>query len=632
MINTQEQIVNTQEHTVGLMSIEDLKGKRFYIPSYQRGYRWTTTEVEQLISDIKNFDPLKDGEFYCLQPLVVRQDSQGQWRVIDGQQRLTTIMLILKCCSEQDFFQMKYERGDYVAQLKDISSYPKWEDVVAQSSEYDTMELYYLYTNFQVVKHLLSDSSQATFKDKKDKLKLFRMTKFIWYDIDVAAATDDTDGKQREYQMFRNLNSGKITLTSAELVKALFLKKVGDASNEKEISQSLIAEEFDQIERRLREPDFWYFLTSEPERSSCISLLFDLIYQTHGCGNVKDTEKFRNFEKSGAYKTYNYFEYAMENMEDAGTIWEIVQKYFHILEGWFADTETYNLIGFLRASGGCELEDIFKIYNESINKSQFREYLKRKCLSVCNLQEPDDDYTDIMPLERLRESLSELRYDEERKRITDVLLMVNIATLNLQSAQTDLETQSDTYGDDKKRKDKQASKVKFSFASYHKCGWNVEHISPNNAIYTEPLGETQLAQEALPNGNFFRDILSNKREFPHLKDASSAIKSISEELWQKLDDYIAVDETSIMTLPNLTLLNEHDNKSIGNRPFCDKRNSIIKFQGQGSFVPPCTFMVFTKGYTEKVDKDKINFWSKEDRMEYMKRLCDILNEYFTNGQ
>ena len=61
----------------------------FYIPSYQRGYKWGKYEIEALLNDILDYSESKDGEFYCLQPLVVRRDSdERHWRVVDGQQRL----------------------------------------------------------------------------------------------------------------------------------------------------------------------------------------------------------------------------------------------------------------------------------------------------------------------------------------------------------------------------------------------------------------------------------------------------------------------------------------------------------------------------------------------------------------
>lgn len=89
-----------QKNKLDLLPINDLikeKPFSFYIPSYQRGYRWTERQVTDLLDDICEFikkDKTKD-EFYCLQPVVVKPNNDT-WEVIDGQQRLTTIYLLLK--------------------------------------------------------------------------------------------------------------------------------------------------------------------------------------------------------------------------------------------------------------------------------------------------------------------------------------------------------------------------------------------------------------------------------------------------------------------------------------------------------------------------------------------------------
>jgi uncharacterized protein with ParB-like and HNH nuclease domain len=83
-----------------LKSVKQLFMHNFIIPSYQRGYRWTETQVVQLLDDIWQFykkEEKKTGEFYCLQPIVVKQ-LDDKYEVIDGQQRLTTLFLIISVC------------------------------------------------------------------------------------------------------------------------------------------------------------------------------------------------------------------------------------------------------------------------------------------------------------------------------------------------------------------------------------------------------------------------------------------------------------------------------------------------------------------------------------------------------
>src|ERR1035438_6964408 len=93
------------EQQISLKSVYDLRVDasdapiRYRIPAYQRGYRWAPTQVTQLLDDIREFTKRqnpKPEQFYCLQPLVLRANSNGAYEVVDGQQRLTTLLLILR--------------------------------------------------------------------------------------------------------------------------------------------------------------------------------------------------------------------------------------------------------------------------------------------------------------------------------------------------------------------------------------------------------------------------------------------------------------------------------------------------------------------------------------------------------
>ena len=75
--------------------VGDIQG-HFFVPDYQRGYRWGKTEVETLLNDIYEYGskPKKtENDNYCLQPVVVR-NLGDKFELIDGQQRLTTLYLI----------------------------------------------------------------------------------------------------------------------------------------------------------------------------------------------------------------------------------------------------------------------------------------------------------------------------------------------------------------------------------------------------------------------------------------------------------------------------------------------------------------------------------------------------------
>lgn len=99
--------------TLRVCSVDDLRSKRFVIPSFQRGYRWRETEVEALLEDIDAFVPEQEQNYYLLQPIVIKKNALGAahgevWDVIDGQQRLTTIKIILEYLGEKSL-TIEYE-------------------------------------------------------------------------------------------------------------------------------------------------------------------------------------------------------------------------------------------------------------------------------------------------------------------------------------------------------------------------------------------------------------------------------------------------------------------------------------------------------------------------------------------
>jgi len=214
-----------------LKSIYELvKGNyKFVIPSYQRGYRWTERETEDLLEDILDFkqQPSQEG-FYCLQPLVVKKDEEKSqregmniYRVIDGQQRLTTILLILKALEKilkeeyeiEKFYEIDYEirRGskDFLSSIEDQD----------ESKAKQNLDYWHMYNAYKTIKEWIKRKTEERaitgrqlaeillgFTPKKD-------IKFIWYEVP----------EEEEIQIFTRLNIGKIPLTNSELIKALFL-------------------------------------------------------------------------------------------------------------------------------------------------------------------------------------------------------------------------------------------------------------------------------------------------------------------------------------------------------------------------------------------------------------------------
>jgi uncharacterized protein with ParB-like and HNH nuclease domain len=108
------------DQEISLQTVNDLRldangePQRFFIAAYQRGYRWSPLQVAQLLDDIREFTKRRNPqpeEFYCLQPLVLKTFEEGGYEVVDGQQRLTTLLLILRHFNER--LAEKYQQQLY---------------------------------------------------------------------------------------------------------------------------------------------------------------------------------------------------------------------------------------------------------------------------------------------------------------------------------------------------------------------------------------------------------------------------------------------------------------------------------------------------------------------------------------
>ena len=364
---------NEQENKIKETAVAELLGMNFFIPGYQRGYRWTEQQVNDLLNDIKEFKS-ENKSWYCLQPLVVKELKEdtfkkikeatcleevksllkGRWEVIDGQQRLTTIYLILACLGVTYKYTIEYEtRKGSKGFLENISEKNEAE---AQSN----IDFFYMHKAYKTIEKFFDKKKNQEHFQEDFKDKLLNNVKFIWYEI------GDLD-EEKKHNLFSNLNSGKIALTNAELIKALFLNKVGtEKGSEREIQQRLIAEEFDQMERAIRQDDFWYFVAgNQGKPSSCINLLFDLMLESGPAENGR-------YSREETFRTFFYFN---DKLKEKSDLWNEVQKVFHILEGWFSDFELYNLIGYLRAVRAVKdkdlplISELYNLYNGDENKS-----------------------------------------------------------------------------------------------------------------------------------------------------------------------------------------------------------------------------------------------------------------------
>lgn len=125
------------DNELSIKPISELLDEKFYMPAYQRGYRWSERQVMELLNDIKEFQQqAEEGPkeaFYCLQPIVVKQRDDS-WELVDGQQRLTTIFIILTYLKDimtllgKDRYSLSYETRENSAEFLNAINVERGEE------------------------------------------------------------------------------------------------------------------------------------------------------------------------------------------------------------------------------------------------------------------------------------------------------------------------------------------------------------------------------------------------------------------------------------------------------------------------------------------------------------------------
>lgn len=646
----------TDMNTLELKSVAELQNLAFYIPDYQRGYRWTRRQVEDLLNDIFEFSQKDNAGIYCLQPLVVIKRSSeeqlldrvhaakdldevkrilnGQWEVVDGQQRLTTIRLILEVLRHHRFYEITYQtREDSAEFLNGITT------TEAEKEAEKNIDFYHIYETVKVIDEWLKTKIDE--KKKHFQNVLLNRVKFIWYETEEVPK-----------EVFARLNIGKISLTNAELIKALLLNKSNFGSSDDDkirLWQQEIAMEWDVIEYALQSNEFWLFLNAPgDERPTRIDYVFDMICRCDmlGCKDEKDTsDEFRTFR-------YFYHYLAVQKQKEISlaqavrTIWEKVREIFQTLQEWFDDMELYHYVGYLICMG----RNIDEIYEHWITtKPDFKEYLMSVIKDIIPCKEIKDIENTVY---EVKQEGSQFK-GGSKTNCRPILLLHNLQTVINQNRILSANA-----------KYKNGVFYKFPFHLYKLEGWDVEHIDSNTE---NGLDNIPSQREWLLNAYFglqdeaYQTLRDQIQEFFTGKTSEQSEDSDKQtkrdEQFTKLKKQIEdigsskrLGQIEKNKIWNFTLLDSSTNRSYGNAIFPAKRRVIIgkdqgeKFNpptiiengqivlgsvenGSSSFIPPCTKYVFLK-YYNTVSFDP-NAWTQADAEAYKDNIIEVLKDFLS---
>lgn len=560
-----------------LKPISWLLDKKFFVPKYQRGYRWSEKQIKDLLNDIYDFCKEEHREeFYCLQPLVVRKNGD-KWNLIDGQQRLTTIVLFVKYFNEMWLGKKKLQvpELEYETRPESKNFIEKIEikDSKAVSSENaeTNIDFYHIAKAYETINEWVENQS-SDFDNQKFQSVFLHHTKIIWYEVSE---------KEDEINAFIRINSGKIPLTNAELIKALFLQKKNfENQSEMSIHRYEMAEDWDRIEHKLQDDSFWYFLTKDmPPAYSRIEFLFDLIYED---------ETGKRKSKDEPLTTYLFFHKKSESLEWNLTVqWNQIKAIFDTLCEWYEDFVRYHCVGYLIYAG----KRITELYKICKNKQKNKALIELKRLMLKSL-----------PCEL--DSIDELEYGQQSSEtLQKFFVLYNILYLLRNSGSS-----------------------KFPFSKLKTEKWDIEHIDSQTENPLKNLKEQKewldYAYSDLPEE--LKEFESRIKSYKTLQEVDiDKFDALYKDIAEKLTDKNIQNKNSI---GNLTLLDSHTNRAYGNSLFPTKRRFIIERDKEGRFIPLCTRNVFLKYYQSgSVDLRK---WTADDAEKYLKDIVETFEKFF----
>ena len=566
---------------------------QFWIPAYQRGYRWTSLQVTQLLDDVWEFIQEGKGTFYCLQPLVVKARGDGDFEVVDGQQRLTTIYILITCLDvqaralEKAPFRIHYEtRGE--------ANGPFLENIDLSRAE-ENVDFFYMCEAREAIEKWFSE------RDGTHKLKLLqhilnddeagRNVKVIWFQLGE---------NDNAVSAFTRLNVGKIPLTNEELIRALFLKSTNNVGVSQ--SQLRIAYEWDQLEKALQSDSFWYFLNNEPgQRPNRIGFIFDLIIENEADDDIVGHDAY------GVFYAYS------KKLKDEGISrdkeWFKIRHTFMMLEEWYQDRQLFHIVGFLiqQGVGVHEVSALSKGIQKRTFERKLRDWIFSMVIGGDCPREPNE------LRERISGTLTDLTYGLHSFKIRSTLLLFNVATLLVNPK----------------------SNLRFQFDSFKQEKWDIEHVrsvtSYRPGRHHERVQWFNLCLGYLETQEKAVELCSDLKEFVILsqRDASEAsFVSLYERVLKEFEE--SGGDESDNGISNLTLLDRSTNRSYRNSVFAVKRQRLLSLDQSGVFVPLCTKNVFLKCYSQNADN--VMFWSIGDRNSYLNAMIETLVGFFFSAQ
>lgn len=587
--------------------LDDANKDNFLIPTYQRGYKWTSedenSQVKVLMKDLF-LAYNNSSERYYLQ-FITLKDIDDVFEVIDGQQRLTTLTILFslffsieEIALEENFVENKliYQiRKNFIEEfiyngINKITSAEDWEDFSTQNPSHNNQDVFYIFHATKAINEFLNEISNNG--------EIIKFYKYIFDKVQIIVniLEDDMDSEK----IFVNVNRG-VKLEDEDLVKGLLITKIPlDNKNdnyrltENEINEirSTLGRQWDEISHWAIRKDITTFF--KPKNKGNIAWIIRLAFP-----GVNDTDS------ENPIFTFIFEKY--QEGEKAKNIFEKIYATKLILNDWFKIPEIHNLLGFLlHSKNSHNLLDIWGKLKELKTKNEIIQKLKGLIKNE-------------IPYDEDEKKLNELNYHDSKHELFNLFLILDlIKSLPIN------ERSQHFYN--------------FELISNEK-NWSIEHIFPQNPDELKNINyfskeDLNILKELLPN-KISEDELNveDDVEREEIINLFNKIKRsegqclIAENEKHALAYLLANNANELHKIGNLALLELGMNSSLSNNFFDEKRKIIVTKVSNGKFVPYHTYDVFSKLIID--NNTSLHVWAKEDIKKHEEYIITKMEELFT---
>ena len=577
------------------------------VPNYQRGYKWAVkyqngnvgepSAVEKLLCDIKPYVEKKND--YFLQGITVLE-QKNEIILIDGQQRITTLYLLLWCtggakaiCDIKLKYDIRKKSEEFLYKLKKCDT----EEFIP--TDEDEQDVYYFKEAICQMKTFFQDNEGI-----REKIEDFvkQHVKVIYIAIDSI---------EKAVRTFTMMNGAKANMLDEELVKAEMLRLVScplpkdfavttSLEGGLELLRDICAEDMNTINLRnkyAREWDKWlYWWNKEDVRdffniNTPMGLLLDYM------SRKKNKEGKSRFGYDAFTRDFLHdADSITSNQKTKHTFKELrhLQKSF---EDIYDDPVTYNWLGLsLKCSGYNEKFEIIRYFLEQKNdKKLLEQYAQGKMVGATHKEITEEDAESISRMSNKQQSfingvLNPNAYNDSYDACCKFLLYLNVIEENKLN---------------ELQKKKKLQSRKFDFAIWQNK--SLEHIFPKSKVYHED-----------KEGILYRG--DDKK----CTDAEIEAIQKGDSTWLNREDITEKTENKITehSIGNLVLLYKNNNSEFSDKPFEEKKKIFFNIEDSG---------FESRNLLHSISKFAVSKWDADNIARYYEEIKKQLNKMYANG-